>query len=447
MTNTIFDLVEADLPEGKKGYLEFAKRAPTPKGNSFLNDIADYGKTALKGTIEGISKLGRVLGPTGNFTSQGTDDALGKQTQALDEIFPTDEGFVQKGLRRGLKEAPTMLSFPGGGTPSTAIRSGAAGYLGQGAEELGLPEWAQAAAEITAFVGPDITKKLLESGKNTDLIKEARKLGISDEALTPLLQSEFKQKWLSKLTPRRGSTEKALKQSKKELDEAASLIDSKASKIDKLNDESAFKLIDKIDSTFEKMPASVREKISKDYRDLYSKDISADSLINFWRDINHEVGPNSMQLSLLKKPVKEALEEIAPELAKDFNLINQLYTKFYPISSRLKPNLMTDLIGASEVIGALASVSMGNYPFLIKIAGEKTTRKLAQQMLINPRFQQIPEKMLNALKENKLPLASKLVSLLQNETKKYSPDIAEKLQEVTEEDLQEMAKLLRNKEK
>ena len=79
---------------------------------------------------------------------------------------------------------------------------------------LGAPELVQTAAELTAYIGPDVLKKLLSSGKHKEIIDAARTLGLTDEQITPVLQSETKLKWLSKLTPRRGSTQKALENTK-----------------------------------------------------------------------------------------------------------------------------------------------------------------------------------------------------------------------------------------
>jgi len=186
----------------------------TKPKKSFLDTAKDYGKTILKGSAEGLSKLGGLMGPLQDIHGEPYSESLKKQSENLDKLFPTeDPDYIQSSLRRGLKEAPSALSFPGS-TLSTLPRSIAAGFLGQGAEELGLPEWAQTAAELTAYIGPDITKKLLEKGSNAELIAEARRLGLTDEQITPLIQSEFKQKWLSKLAPKRGDTQKALSETK-----------------------------------------------------------------------------------------------------------------------------------------------------------------------------------------------------------------------------------------
>ena len=437
MTGTIFDLINEPISEGKQGYFDIAAKAPQPKDKSFLNDIKDYGKTILKGGIEGITRLGRIMGPLDE--GKTSPETFEQQTETLEEILPTDEGFVQKGLRRGLREAPSMMAFPGSPIQSGA-RTIAGGFAGEGAKELGAPEWLQTAAEITTQIGPDITKKLLEKGNNKDLIAEARKLGLTDEQITPLIQSENKQKWLSKLVSRRGSTEKALGETKKGLSQTYSFLQQSPEAALQLTQKSQEKLMRSMGDKLFNMPSEVRNKIKTDLHDLLRGPLTGESLINFYTDVNHYLGQNTKQLSLLKEPIKEALTEISPKLGKDFDLINQLYSKYYPIANRLKPNLTSDIINAAEALGIGGSVLFGNYPTLFGILGEKLAKKTAQQMLINPHFQQLSQKMVVAINQNKFGIAKKVIEDLRNEISKFSPEAASKINDLSKEDFEEFIK-------
>src|SRR2546429_5451563 len=152
MDETIFDLIEEPMSEGKEGYFKLAQNAPEPKDDSFLNSIADYAKTFIKGGIEGVSKLGRIMGPLQDPKGRSSEQILEEQTEVLNKLLPTDENFTQKAIRRGLGQAPIALASPWS-TLSTLPRAMAAGFFGEGAKELELPEWAQAAAELTAYIG------------------------------------------------------------------------------------------------------------------------------------------------------------------------------------------------------------------------------------------------------------------------------------------------------
>jgi len=432
---TIFDVAKEDQSfDESDDIFDIARGMPDVIEEDTYFDVAkEYGKTALKGFVEGVSRFGRAFGPLD--TGVSTQQQLEQQTEVLDEVLPTDEGFGQKVIRRGLKEIPTALSLPGGTVASTIGRGAGAAILGQGAEELGAPPVVQAAAELTAWFGPDVTKKLISGGKNKEIIDAARKLGISDEALTPLLQGETKQKWLTKLTPRRGTTERALKRTKGELSNAYHEIESSALASERLPDIQTENLFNQLDDLMMKLPSSQRSKIAQDLTDLKSNPVNGEALINFWGDINATFGKKSRQIQTLKEPIREALKQSNPALAQDFDLINDLYSKYFKIAKRLEPNLMSDLVGAGEALGLGVSFATGYYPTLVKFLGEKSARKLAQQMLINPKYQQIGQKFVTNLNERKLFLAHKNIKELSDLVRKSDSDAADILDEISEQEL------------
>lgn len=450
-TGTILDLVQPEL-KGKEGYMELAKRAPEPKDNSFLNSVADYAKTALKGSIEGISRLGTMMSHTyetpqfenGKLKpTRSKQQQLEEQTKVLNELLPTDEGYVQSGIRRGLKEAPSMMAFPGSPLQAGA-RSIGAGFAGEGVKELGGSEGLQTAAELTAFIGPDITKKLLSSGKDKEIIEAGRKFGMTDEQITPLIQSEFKQKWLSKLSPKRGSTAKALENTKNALSDSYNLIQNAEEAAIEISEKENGNLINKLYNAFRDMPREMQGKIEKDLEDLLDNKITGKTLMNFWKDINSSLGDKTKQISRLKEPIKDALKTISPDLAKNFEDINKLYTKYYPIASRLKPTLASDLITAAETLGLLGGITMGYTPSIYAILSEKAAKKLSQQMLINPRLQQLSDKMVNAMNDNKYGIVKKLTEAFSNQLRKEVPEASENLDKISEEELK---KFFNHKEK
>ncbi|CAB4121573.1 hypothetical protein UFOVP1357_52 [uncultured Caudovirales phage] len=443
---TIFDF--ADVPDGKEGFLELAKRSPEMKEESFFSDIANYGKSALKGVTEGLGRLGRLMGPLKEFPEispegeiiapRSTQQQLEEQTQGLEDLIPQEEeSFGQKALRRGLREAPTALALPGA-TAESGGRALAAGLFGQGAEEMGAPEWVQTAAELTAYLGPDITKKLLSKGSKKEIVDAGRKLGLTEEEITPLLQSDLKQKWLTKLTPKRGATEKALSKTKTALGEAYGNLASHPESGLEISEKINGKLINSLKEKLALMPRKVQGKIGNDLNDLLNNPVTGKSLMNFYADVNHHLGGKTKHLSLLKGPIKNAIQSVSPDLAKDFDLVNDLYSKYAKISGKLKPTLTSDLISGVETLagmGALGALVMGN-PFFIKtIALEQAGKKIAQQMLFNPRLQQITTKTVEALNQNKWSTVKKLMDLYAHNIRETSPEMADELENISEEDL------------
>lgn len=431
MTGTIFDLIEKEPSEGKEGFFDIAKKAPQPKDNSYFSTVSDYAKTFIKGASEGALRLGRIMGPS---DQRPNEELFKQQEEAFNELLPVEEDFGQRALRRGLREAPTAVALPGS-TITALPKSIAAGFAGEGAKDLGAPEWAQTALELTTFAGPDLTKKLISSGKNKDIIDFGKKMGFTDEQIAPLLNSEFKQKWLSKIVPKRGSTQQKLANTKAQLDNTYGTLAKGENAAIELSEKDNGNLINGLFEKLNEMPREVRGKIEKDLNDLLNNKITGRSLINFYADINSELGGSTKQLSLLKDPIKKALSSISPDLAGDFELVNKMYTKFHPIAARLKPNLTSDIISAAETLGVLGTITMGYYPPLISIVGEHAARKIGQHLLLNPRLQQLSKKIVRSLNENKFTMTQRLLGLYSKEVKKVSPEMSTALKDLSEEDL------------
>lgn len=438
---TIFDVakdeIESEQQEQEQGLWAQIKDKVSPYLPSLpegLERLPEYEKSISKGLGEGFQRAGRAFGPLS--PEMATENPQEQFSEQLEEQIPTeDENFAQRSIRRGLKEAPTAALAAPAAPLAILPRAMLAGFMGEGAKDLGLPEWAQTAAEITAFVGPDITKKLLSSGSNKELIEEARKFGLTDEQITPLIQSEFKQKWLSKLSPKRGRTQTALKSTKERLSEAYGTLQKSETAAQSLSSEASQEFTKASKKILEEVPSGVRETIAKDYKDLLKKPMTGDTLINFWGDVNHAMGGNTKQLSLLKKPIKDALQKISPELAQDFEMINKLHSKYYEIAGKLKPTLTSDIVSAAETIGLFGSAVTGYYPTLVSMLTEKGARLLSREMLLNPRLQQIAKKTIESINQNKWATVSKLMDLYKNEVTKFNPEIGSQFPEMNEKEL------------
>lgn len=404
-------------------------------GNEF-KELGELGKSALKGTAEGLGKLGRIMGPLPS--GKNTTQQLEEQTENLDQLVPTDEGYLQKAVRSGLGEAPSAIGFAGAQVLPRAI---AAGFLGQGAEDLGLPEWARTAAELTAYIGPDVTKKLLSTGKNKEIIDFAKKMGMTDEQITPLVQSDFKTKWLAKLSPKRGKIEETLKSTKEALSDNYNLLQKSEIAGKEIAEKSNGKLINGLFDKLNTIPREIRAKIEPDLDDLLNNKITGSTLMNFWKDINSKFSSDKKHLGILKEPIKEALSSISPEFSKDFEMLNTLYSKYASISSKLKPTLATDLLSGAEALGVFASVgaaTVGHVAPLSVLFGEQVVKQFAKKLLISPHLQQLSTKTINALNQNKFNVAKDLMYSFGDQIKKDFPEIAKDLMSVTETELKDL---------
>lgn len=433
---SIFDLFP-DAPEDVKDNPLVLEKLPEFSDNSFLNKLREYGKSALKGTAEGLGKFGRIMGPLQDYEGRTEKQIEEQTTGALDKLLPTKEDYGQASIRRGLREAPTMIAFPGSKL-ATLPRSIAAGFLGEGAKELDLPEWAQAAAEITAYIGPDLTKKLLQTGSNAEIIKTAKKFGLTDAQISPLIQSEFKQKWLSKLAPKKGRTENILSSTKSGLKTAYESLRKTPGASIELNPEQRKRLLNRFSEIAFEMPSKVRNEVALDFADLIKKPITGESLLNLYKDINKSLGSKTKELSLFKEPIKQALKEISPELAEDFSKINELYFRFNNIAPKLKPDIISNLIGAAESLGLMGSLIYGDPVLISKFLVEKGIRMGARELLLNPRLQKLTEKSLAALNQHKYGLAARIMNQVKEHAFKIDRKLGESFPEFSEEELRDL---------
>ena len=141
--------------------------------------------------------------------------------------------------------------------------------------------------------------------------------------------------------------------------------------------------------------------IEKSLETLRNTHVTPEYLVNFWQDINKTVKWNSIQggkkaLAQLKKPLMNALENTSPNLAKDFEMTNMLYSKYADISKKLKPNLVDAFVNKGEILAAPAaalSLIYGNLLPLTGLASENALRILSREMLINPYFQNVGTKL------------------------------------------------------
>lgn len=431
-------------------FIDMAENAPHPKDNSYFNDVKDYGKTILKGSIEGISRLGKMMGPTQDYPKfkegklipgRNAEQELEQQTKTLDELLPTEEGFVQSSLRRGLRMGPTMSAFPGVSQLSSAVRSGMAGFAGEGAKEAGFGEIGQTAAELTAFMGPDLARRLISSGNDAQIIDFARRFGMTDEQITPLLQSEFKQRWLSRLSSKGESAQGRIEDTRQGINRIYQTLEHSPAAGLEISEAQNGRLINGVQSILNDLPRNISGQIEGDLADLLNNPITGNTLMNFWRDVNSRYNLNRQQLQRLKSPIRQAINSISPELGRDFEQMNNLYSRFFPIARRLRPSQYADAITQAEIYGGIGSVfaaMLGSPGALYGLIGKKAVNLISQEMLLNPRFQQLARKTVESMNENRFGMVKKLVDLFKHEVGKVSRESEKKLNEISDEEIREM---------
>jgi hypothetical protein len=485
---TIDDLgVNGQVDSISEDQISLYEQTPSQPLREDIPWYKSYPAAAGKAVLNGVQSLGRAFGPLQDYGDRGHNEyasyyqrnknnnplsrdeyfeknPLPKETTLrafLDEQLPSNDGFVENTLDRAGQILPFLLANPlgvagqagkaavGGLAESGGLASGAlrqtllegaknllgpvtrsllGGASGETAKELGAPEWAQSLAEIPAQVVPGFGSRLIPNASQQSLVNEARTLGLTEQQITPLIQNARKVRALSKLSTKRGATEQRLKDSYDALGQVYGKLAARPESAKPLTAVQATNVGAGIQEKLATLPAGVRNKVSEDLSDLLKGEMNGQKLINFYQDINYYIGNGERQLGILKEPITTALGQISPQLAQDFNITNRLYQNYYGIASKLKPNIADDLVTASEGVRVLYGAFTGNYPLLAETIGEAGARKMASELLTNPRFQNLSKQMVEALNNNKLAVASKIYDSMLNLARDEDPESAVYLQ-------------------
>ena len=355
------------------------------------------GNALASGGIKGVVKLGESVSKAG-------DEKGIEREKLIEEKLPFEKTLINRSAASAAEELPSLVSFPGS-ISNVIPKAITSKFLGESAKDLGLPEWAQSALEITTFLGPEFTKKILSQGKNKEIIDFMKQQGMTDKQIAPLITSEFRKKWLSRLTPKNESTKNILTKTKEGLGKIYETIKGAPKAGKEISEAQNGKLINSIQGALSEMPRETQTKIQADLTDLLNNKITPRSLMNFFQDVNKKYTLSKQELGQLKGPIKNAINSISPDIAKDFEVVNSLYSKYSAISKNLKPSIASDLVKAAETFGiaggAAKALLFGDPSFLTIFATEQGIRHMSKQFLLNPRFQQLSRKLVQAMNDNK----------------------------------------------
>lgn len=355
--------------------------------------------------------------------------------KAIETFIGIGEGKTPAGriAGRGAEFVGEGLAIPGGGLKSLATLAGA-GTAGQATRELGGPESLASGVEIVGSIAPSVVQgKIVPRGSLANQIVDAgRKVGLTEKEITPLIQGERKLSTLSKVARKGTKTKKLFESIKEKLGDSYATI--------KSNPESKIKIPNADQIRLRKEFGNIRNELSKTLApspdkeaalkyietaldNLRNIDVTPEHLVNFWQDINKSVKWNSISggkkaLAELKKPVSDIFNKINPKLAKEFENTNLLYQKYSNISKKLRPDFIEALVNKGELLALPASgiaLAQGNPRLLTGLASESSMRILGREMLINPYFQNISNKLVKNFNQASLKGISQSV----NEVRKY----------------------------
>src|SRR6185312_1200202 len=467
--NNKFDISN---PQENENIFQSLSQKKSEKNFSFLDTLKDVGQQILSKGASGLAgAYGDVTGVLGLGTKEtlpgeeirrraGFEDPTSQLAQDEDLIpnytnLPTSSD-VKQGIESltGIGEGETpagriagrgaefiggALSMPGSGLKSLATAAGS-GIAGQSLREIGAPEALATGTEIASSIIPSAISGKLEAGKKTkNLVDAGRRIGLSENQITPLIQSEKKIATIGKIAHKGERTKELFTSIKDTLGNSYDNVKNSVANLGKVNASNSQLLQNKFTAIRDDLLKTVKASPDKEAAikfideaiDKISKTgASPEELVNFWQDINKSVRWNSLQggkksLTRLKEPISEVLNNVAPQAAKDFEMTNELYSKYAQISKKLKPDLVDSFANKGEMLAAApAALALvwGNLAPLAGLASEFALRRLAREMIVNPLFQNIGRKLVKNLNGSSVNGIKQSLNKLKELWKKKVPE-------------------------
>ena len=460
---------EAPIEEQEPSFIQKLAKAPQA-----VRSAIQTGREAIKGVIKkgGVGAAEALLGTYGDIIegirpSEAPSPIIrfptSPEVQNLMQMLGIEtepQNVVERFAKRAGEAAGTGLAFGGAAIP--ALMTGA--IAGQGAREFGAPEWLSSLIDIGATFGKGaIKQKLLPRGKEAQkLVAAGRKLGLTEKEITPLVKGPKMFAVGKAFTRKAAKMERVQKNIKKKLGDSYQFVKKEAATKGTLSIKDSEQIIGNLKTHLKELskthaPSDAKAKamdiltnIIKDMEGMpVPKELAKaagikglakplqvgkakstyEKLINTYQDINQELPKVRNFLEPVKKAFTEVIKSKSPELAQDFENVNQLYSNFSQRLAKIKPNLLDQFMDKAGVWGipaGLVAAAMGKPWSLVGVLTTETMRSLGQGFLTEPWLQNLPNKFLHALKVNDKEGAIKLIASFKKLVKKkYDKDLDE----------------------
>lgn len=454
---TTFDKLweETSAPSGGSSTFDQLWEETAPKkAEEKLSDIAPYGARAMRagvlGTpraltgllktggeflrkkgVEQAEKAGREISPEESKFSDYVVKALGYPEELLTKLgAPTYQEFLewqeqQEGVPTGQekssiqKGAESVGSFLGGAALTPMGAFGTAGRLattGLAAGGIGAAAalGGEGGAQLAAGIGlPAIVKtlQLIKTGKiiptgaqAKQLYDQGKRLGLSDAELTPLIQSDMKQRYIGAVAKGTPYTEGAIEASKgalgmvyEDIKADARLLPPSTLRQSHSMATAARKIVGELRES--QLPTADKKAAIEMIEGLGSKiaieGITPIEAIATLQDINQTVNWNSIKngkkmLAEVKKPLTDFLRQADPELATRLETSNKLWGRLKGTSKKLEGTKYDDLLKLGKrgalVGGIIHLFASGNPTTLAGVLAANAIPKLAGRALTDPRL-------------------------------------------------------------
>ena len=368
-----------------------------------------------------------------------SDEARKALTEVIKERYGTElpqQG--RGGIERFAQGAGAAVPFAAG-----ASSVGAAGIVGAGgisqAAELG--PGAEAATNIGLPVALELARLIAQrrytpqAGEAEQIYNTLRQMGMSDEQLSPILATEGQISRYGPLAAGRRQTRQAFQNAYESLGETVERMQNAPGNLNPVSPQQQNRFVNalqNIENDIRTRTPSLSPQelthanfIRDAILDIQQNGLTPRRAIGLWRS-NNRIGLGQTELSRLRAPVTQLLEDVNPQLAREFRDTNRAYQRYFANIREINPRAFTDFINAGEMQRLLGAIFTGDAATLGKAilnrASLGAARRLSSAMITNPHFQSFGRKFRVAINSGSEAAQRNLYRQFQEAVKKEYPE-------------------------
>ena len=428
MTAETYRALAGKLQEYGENQAAKEGREVTEESKNFTNNVVNFLPDIVK-------KLGEKF-PSVFPTYQQAKENFGQSIRKFGFDLPEEpRGGIERAAS-GAGKAGQVLAFPG-----SALVKGAAIGTSAATEALDLPGGYKIGANLTvpaltSLIQSIVSKKYIPPrGVAENLYKEGKRLGMSEEKLAPILATEGQVQRYGRLAADVPATRKGFEGANESLGNIIETMQNRPANFNALpaNVESNLlqKLTDlELDIRGRSHALSPKETQYADFlkdtiNDIATNGSTPRQLIGTTRSIN-KIGAGKTELRRAMEPIKEAIKAVDPQLAKDLEATNALYSRYIANIKEINPGQFNAFIDAGELQQVLGAVFSGDIKSLgqatLNIASLGILRRISSKMLVDPRAQSLARNFGKAVRDGKSASARALGVQFQHYVQENLPE-------------------------
>lgn len=368
-------------------------REVTPEDKAITDKFVNY----IPDLIQSLGEKFPNLLPTFEQAKKKVTPRIEKHTGV--KLPEKARGAIERGAE-GVAKGALSLAIPG----SPLVKGVSLGTSVAG-EALDLPEGQKLLANatvpaLTSLVQAIATRRYIPSGRDAERIMAAgERLAMTNTELAPILATEEQVARHGRRAASIRGTREGFETTGHVLGDLVQQVQSQPGAAVAVGAQAEGRLLNQLQNIRQDMigrthALSPQEQNLLDFventiTDIANNGSSPRQLIGTWRSVNR-IGAGRTELRRILEPIREAIESVSPEIARDLIDTNEMYSRYIRNLQEIRPGAYNAFVDAGELQQLLGSVftaepQKGVFRFLT----HKAFEKVSSLILTNPTAQSL----------------------------------------------------------